>query len=142
MTNGTLNVERRIHRNLRPHPDGSAGHKFSIDLVVDYVPKGALKFSVPRGAYKITKFVVPRASSLCAPSCRNETASCNIGSKPQPKITNALEQTGCALTTAKASQLGAVVASCWLEHGPKRAFGIAMASNNQAYHVLGACPIQ
>ena len=41
-----------------------AGHKFNVDQVVDYVPKGASKFSVPRGAYKITKLLPARDGEL------------------------------------------------------------------------------
>ena len=41
-----------------------AGHKFNVDQVVDYVPKGASKFSVPRGAYKITKLLPERDGEL------------------------------------------------------------------------------
>ena len=37
-----------------------AGHKFNVDQVVDYAPKGASKFSVPRGAYKMTKLLPER----------------------------------------------------------------------------------
>jgi hypothetical protein len=29
-----------------------------------------------------------------------------------------------------------------IQHGPKRVFGITIASNNQAYHALGAHPIE
>ena len=42
-----------------------AGHKFNVDQVVDHAPKGASKFSVPRGAYKITK-LLPEETAICA----------------------------------------------------------------------------
>ena len=42
-----------------------AGQKFNVDQVVDYAPKGASKFSVPRGAYKITK-LLPEETAICA----------------------------------------------------------------------------
>ena len=41
-----------------------AGHKFNVDQVVDYAPKGASKFSVPRGAYKITKLLPERDGDM------------------------------------------------------------------------------
>ena len=42
-----------------------AGQKFNVDQVVDYAPIGASKFSVPRGAYKITK-LLPEETAICA----------------------------------------------------------------------------
>ena len=41
-----------------------AGHKFNLDQVVDYGPKGASKFSVPRSAYKIIKLLPERDGEL------------------------------------------------------------------------------
>ena len=41
-----------------------AGHKFNVDQVVDYVPKGASKFSVPRSAYKLRKLLPERDGEL------------------------------------------------------------------------------
>ena len=43
-----------------------AGHKFNLDQVVDYGPKGAskFKFSVPRSAYKLRKLLPVRDGEL------------------------------------------------------------------------------
>ena len=41
-----------------------AGHKFNLDQVVDYGPKGASKFSVPRSAYKLRKLLPERDGEL------------------------------------------------------------------------------
>jgi hypothetical protein len=41
-----------------------AGHKFNVDQVVDYGPKGASKFSVPRSAYKLRKLLPERDGEL------------------------------------------------------------------------------
>jgi hypothetical protein len=41
-----------------------AGHKFRVDQVVEYAPKGASKLSLPRGAYKITKQLPERDGEL------------------------------------------------------------------------------
>jgi hypothetical protein len=54
-----------------------AGHKFNLDQVVDYGPKGASKFSVPRSAYKLRKLLPERDGEL---QYRIEN---------EPKITNA-----------------------------------------------------
>ena len=41
-----------------------AGHKFNLDQVVDYGPKEASKFSVPRSAYKLRKLLPERDGEL------------------------------------------------------------------------------
>ena len=41
-----------------------AGHKFNVDQVVDYGPKGASKFSVPRSTYKLRKLLPERDGEL------------------------------------------------------------------------------
>ena len=41
-----------------------AGHKFNLDQVVDYGPKGASEFSVPRSAYKLRKLLPERDGEL------------------------------------------------------------------------------
>jgi hypothetical protein len=41
-----------------------SGHKFSVDQMVEYAPKGASKFSLPRGAYKIVKQLPERDGEL------------------------------------------------------------------------------
>ena len=41
-----------------------AGHKFNLDQVVDYGPKGASKFSVPRSAYRLRKLLPERDGEL------------------------------------------------------------------------------
>jgi hypothetical protein len=40
------------------------GHKFGVDQVVEYTPKGISKLSLPHGAYKITKLLPERDGEL------------------------------------------------------------------------------
>ena len=110
-----------------------AGHKFNVDQVVDYVPKGASKFSVPRGAYKITKLLPERDGELQY-RIKNATEDHERVGSESELATLWLPQ--------KRHRCGRSAPPVGIEHGLKRAFGMAMASNNQAYHVLGACPIR
>jgi hypothetical protein len=54
----------RLRGQTEVSANSRAGHKFNVDQVVDYVPKGASKFSVPCGAYKITKLLPERDGEL------------------------------------------------------------------------------
>jgi hypothetical protein len=47
-----------------PAVSNGIGHKFNVDQLVDYVPKGVSGLSVPRGAYKITKLLPERDGEL------------------------------------------------------------------------------